>query len=71
MAAAIAVEGLRLEYPGIRALDDVSFEVPRGSETALASAPGNAALVAAVQVFLAGTFLAWRWRASQQVGARP
>jgi ABC-2 type transport system ATP-binding protein len=38
--AAITVEGLRFEYPGLRALDDVSFEVPRGSVTALVGPNG-------------------------------
>src|SRR4026209_977226 len=34
VSAAITVEGLRFEYPGVRALDDVSFEVERGRVTA-------------------------------------
>ena len=38
--AAIAVEGLSFEYPGVRALDDVSFEVVRGSVTALVGPNG-------------------------------
>ncbi|MEW6691062.1 MAG: ABC transporter ATP-binding protein [Pseudomonadota bacterium] len=37
---AIAVEGLSFEYPGVRALDDVSFEVTRGSVTALVGPNG-------------------------------
>ena len=37
---AIAVEGLSFEYPGVRALDDVSFEVVRGSVTALVGPNG-------------------------------
>src|SRR5262245_527137 len=37
---AIAVEGLSFEYPGVRALDDVSFEVERGSVTALVGPNG-------------------------------
>jgi ABC-2 type transport system ATP-binding protein len=40
VSAAIAVEGLRFEYPGIRALDDVSFQVERGSVTALVGPNG-------------------------------
>src|SRR5258706_9139001 len=38
--AAIAVEGLSFEYPGVRALDEVSFEVVRGSVTALVGPNG-------------------------------
>jgi ABC-2 type transport system ATP-binding protein len=38
--AAITVEGVRFEYPGLRALDDVSFEVPKGSVTALVGPNG-------------------------------
>ena len=37
---AIAVEGLSFEYPGMRALDDVSFTVERGSVTALVGPNG-------------------------------
>jgi len=37
---AIVVEGLSFEYPGVRALDDVSFEVARGSVTALVGPNG-------------------------------
>jgi ABC-2 type transport system ATP-binding protein len=37
---AIAVEGLSFEYPGVRALDDVSFEVARGGVTALVGPNG-------------------------------
>ena len=37
---AIAVEGLSFEYPGVRALDAVSFEVVRGSVTALVGPNG-------------------------------
>jgi len=37
---AIAVEGLRFEYPGVLALEDVSFEVARGSVTALVGPNG-------------------------------
>lgn len=37
---AIAVEGLRFDYPGVRALDDVSFTVARGSVTALVGPNG-------------------------------
>jgi len=37
---AIAVEGLSFEYPGVRALDEVSFEVERGSVTALVGPNG-------------------------------
>jgi ABC-2 type transport system ATP-binding protein len=41
MSTAIAsVEGLRFEYPGVRALDDVSFELDRGSVTALVGPNG-------------------------------
>jgi len=40
VSAAITVEGLRFEYPGVRALDDVSFEVARGSVTALVGPNG-------------------------------
>jgi ABC-2 type transport system ATP-binding protein len=40
VSAAITVEGLRFEYPGVRALDDVSFEVERGSVTALVGPNG-------------------------------
>ncbi len=39
-AAAITVAGLRFEYPGVRALDDVSFEIQRGSVTALVGPNG-------------------------------
>lgn len=39
-APAIAVEGLRFEYPGVRALDEVSFQVERGSVTALVGPNG-------------------------------
>ncbi|MGH8764811.1 MAG: ABC transporter ATP-binding protein, partial [Burkholderiales bacterium] len=37
---AIEVEGLRFEYPGIRALDDISFCVERSSVTALVGPNG-------------------------------
>jgi ABC-2 type transport system ATP-binding protein len=37
---AIEVEGLRFDYPGVRALDDVSFTVARGSVTALVGPNG-------------------------------
>ena len=37
---AIAVSGLRFEYPGVVALDDVSFAVGRGSVTALVGPNG-------------------------------
>ena len=37
---AIAVGGLSFEYPGIRALDDVSFEIAAGSVTALVGPNG-------------------------------
>ena len=37
---AVAVEGLSFEYPGVRALDDVSFKVERGSVTALVGPNG-------------------------------
>jgi len=37
---AIVVEGLRFDYPGVRALDDVSFTVARGSVTALVGPNG-------------------------------
>jgi ABC-2 type transport system ATP-binding protein len=39
-AHAIEVEGLRFDYPGVRALDDVSFIVTRGSVTALVGPNG-------------------------------
>src|SRR3954464_10229260 len=34
------VAGLRFEYPGVRALDDVSFTLERGSVTALVGPNG-------------------------------
>ena len=37
---AIAVSGLRFEYPGVVALDDVSFRVARGTVTALVGPNG-------------------------------
>jgi ABC-2 type transport system ATP-binding protein len=37
---AIEVEGLQFDYPGVRALDDVSFTVARGSVTALVGPNG-------------------------------
>ena len=37
---AIAVEGIRYEYPGVRALDDVSFRIQRGGVTALVGPNG-------------------------------
>ncbi len=37
---AIAVDGLRFEYPGVRALDDVCFEVAAGSVSALVGPNG-------------------------------
>ena len=37
---AVAVEGLSFEYPGVRALDEVSFQVARGSVTALVGPNG-------------------------------
>jgi len=37
---AIEVEGVRFDYPGVRALDDVSFAVIRGSVTALVGPNG-------------------------------
>src|SRR6185295_9519627 len=40
VSAAITVEGLRFEYPGVRALDDVSFTIGRGSVTALVGPNG-------------------------------
>ena len=40
VSAAITVDGLRFEYPGVRALDDVSFEIQRGSVTALVGPNG-------------------------------
>jgi ABC-2 type transport system ATP-binding protein len=40
MEAAIAVEGLCFEYPGVRALQDVSFAVKQGSVTALVGPNG-------------------------------
>jgi ABC-2 type transport system ATP-binding protein len=41
MSPAIArVSGLRFEYPGVRALDDVSFELPAGTVTALVGPNG-------------------------------
>src|SRR2546422_11475108 len=38
--SAIEVEGLRFDYPGVRALDEVSFTVARGSVTALVGPNG-------------------------------
>ena len=38
---AIEVEGLRFDYPGVRALDDVSFTLARGSVTALVGPNGS------------------------------
>ena len=38
--ATARVAGLRFEYPGVRALDDVSFTLPRGSVTALVGPNG-------------------------------
>src|SRR5471030_2198688 len=40
MSSAIEVSGLLFEYPGVRALDDVSFEVAAGSMTALVGPNG-------------------------------
>ncbi len=40
MRAAIEVSNLLFEYPGVRALDDVSFSVAEGSVTALVGANG-------------------------------
>src|SRR4051812_9656150 len=40
MSAAIHVSNLLFEYPGVRALDDVSFEVQAGSVTALVGPNG-------------------------------
>lgn len=37
---AIAVEGIRYEYPGVRALNDVSFRIKRGGVTALVGPNG-------------------------------
>jgi ABC-2 type transport system ATP-binding protein len=37
---AIEVEGLRFDYPGVRALEAVSFTVARGSVTALVGPNG-------------------------------
>lgn len=37
---AIAVEGIRYEYPGVRALNDVSFRIQRGGVTALVGPNG-------------------------------
>ena len=37
---AVAVEGLSFEYPGVRALDEVSFRIERGSVTALVGPNG-------------------------------
>src|SRR5262249_44785570 len=39
-AEIVRVEHLTYEYPGVRALDDVSFTVPRGSVTALVGPNG-------------------------------
>ena len=40
MPSAIEVSGLLFEYPGVRALDDVSFSVASGSVTALVGPNG-------------------------------
>jgi ABC-2 type transport system ATP-binding protein len=40
MEPAIVVEGVRFDYPGVRALDDVSFSIARGSVTALVGPNG-------------------------------
>ena len=37
MTPAIAVDGLSFEYPGVRALEDIGFEIGSGSVTALSS----------------------------------
>ena len=39
-SVAVCVRNLSYEYPGVRALDDVSFTVPRGSVTALVGPNG-------------------------------
>ena len=36
----VRVSNLSYEYPGVRALDDISFTVPRGSVTALVGPNG-------------------------------
>jgi ABC-2 type transport system ATP-binding protein len=40
LASAIAVEGICYEYPGVRALDDVSFSIQQGGVTALVGPNG-------------------------------
>jgi hypothetical protein len=61
---AIEIEGLRFDYPGVRALDEVSCTVACGSVTALGPARSDPAMSFAVHAAIVVRVVVYRWQQS-------